>query len=139
MHFQIHLHHPLPAYPAEIFPQHLHNVDWMSCRVVEDVHRLLENLDPRSLDVTVALELLSIDFADVLVRRLAVKKLKSLSNEDVLKYLLQLVQVCMCIGGWGQKCYLSNFYKVFYRNSLLAQLLRNVLNKCGNQNMGLQI
>lgn len=82
---------------ASTLPHYLHNVDWLSCKVVEDVHRLLENLDPRLLDVTVALELLSIDFADVLVRRLAVKRLKSLSNEDVLKYLLQLVQVCSCL------------------------------------------
>ncbi|XP_034552037.1 phosphatidylinositol 4,5-bisphosphate 3-kinase catalytic subunit gamma isoform [Notolabrus celidotus] len=77
---------------ASILPHYLRNVDWMNHRVVEDVHQQLENLDPGELDVTVALELLSIDFADVLVRRLAVKKLKSLSNDDVLKYLLQLVQ-----------------------------------------------
>lgn len=44
-----------------------------------------------------ALELLSMDFPDVTVRRLAVQRLESLSNDDVLKYLLQLVQVCACI------------------------------------------
>lgn len=37
------------------------------------------------------------DFPDVTVRRLAVQRLESLSNDDVMKYLLQLVQVCVCI------------------------------------------
>ena len=61
--------------------------------MVEDVHWLLGNWDPAELDVTVALELLSMDFADEMVRRLAVQRLESLSNDDVLSYLLQLVQV----------------------------------------------
>ncbi|XP_061758731.1 phosphatidylinositol 4,5-bisphosphate 3-kinase catalytic subunit gamma isoform [Nerophis ophidion] len=73
-------------------PKFLRNVDWMDSRVVEDVHWLLINWDPAELDVTVALELLSMDFADEAVRRLAVQRLESLSNDDVLKYLLQLVQ-----------------------------------------------
>lgn len=37
------------------------------------------------------------DFPDMMVRRLAVQRLESLSNVDVLKYLLQLVQVCPVI------------------------------------------
>uniref|UniRef100_A0A3Q3F2Z4 Phosphatidylinositol 4,5-bisphosphate 3-kinase catalytic subunit gamma isoform-like n=1 Tax=Labrus bergylta TaxID=56723 RepID=A0A3Q3F2Z4_9LABR len=82
---------------ASILPHYLRNVDWMNCRVVEDVHLLVETLDPEELDVTVALELLSMEFADVTVRRLAVKRLESLSNDDVLKYLLQLVQVCVSL------------------------------------------
>lgn len=65
--------------------------------MVEDVHWLLGNWDPGELDITVALELLSMDFADVTVRRIAVQRLESLSNDDVLKYLLQLVQVGVCI------------------------------------------
>lgn len=65
----------------------------MDRRVVEDVHWLLGNWDPAELDVTVSLELLSMDFADTMVRQLAVQRLESLSNDDVLKYLLQLVQV----------------------------------------------
>lgn len=69
----------------------------MNRGVVEDVHWLLGNWDPGELDLTVALELLSMDFADETVRRLAVQRLESLSNDDVLKYLLQLVQVCVCI------------------------------------------
>ncbi|XP_037627644.1 phosphatidylinositol 4,5-bisphosphate 3-kinase catalytic subunit gamma isoform [Sebastes umbrosus] len=77
---------------ASNLPHYLRNVDWMNRRVVEDVHWLLGNWDAGELDVTVALELLSMDFADVTVRRLAVQRLESLSNDDVLKYLLQLVQ-----------------------------------------------
>ncbi|CAK6955169.1 phosphatidylinositol 4%2C5-bisphosphate 3-kinase catalytic subunit gamma isoform [Scomber scombrus] len=77
---------------ASNLPQFLRSVDWMNRGVVEDVHWLLGNWDPGELDLTVALELLSMDFADETVRRLAVQRLESLSNDDVLKYLLQLVQ-----------------------------------------------
>lgn len=61
--------------------------------MVQDIHWLLVNCDPGELDLTMALELLSMDFPDVTVRRLAVQRLESLSNDEVLKYLLQLVQV----------------------------------------------
>ncbi|KAF1390879.1 hypothetical protein PFLUV_G00062680 [Perca fluviatilis] len=77
---------------ASNLPHYLRNVDWMNRRVVEDVHWLLGNWDPGELDVTLALELIGMDFADVMVRRLAVQRLESLSNDDILKYLLQLVQ-----------------------------------------------
>ncbi|XP_045912998.1 phosphatidylinositol 4,5-bisphosphate 3-kinase catalytic subunit gamma isoform [Micropterus dolomieu] len=77
---------------ASNLPHYLRKVDWMNRRAVEDVHWLLGSWDPGELDVTVALELLSMDFADETVRRLAVQRLESLSNDDVLKYLLQLVQ-----------------------------------------------
>ncbi|XP_029995881.1 phosphatidylinositol 4,5-bisphosphate 3-kinase catalytic subunit gamma isoform [Sphaeramia orbicularis] len=77
---------------ASNLPQFLRSVDWMNRRVVEDVHWLLGNLDAADLDLTVALELLSMDFADERVRRLAIERLETLSNDDVLKYLLQLVQ-----------------------------------------------
>uniref|UniRef100_A0A3Q3F3S2 phosphatidylinositol 3-kinase n=1 Tax=Labrus bergylta TaxID=56723 RepID=A0A3Q3F3S2_9LABR len=93
---------------ASILPHYLRNVDWMNCRVVEDVHLLVETLDPEELDVTVALELLSMEFADVTVRRLAVKRLESLSNDDVLKYLLQLVQVYLLT----QTCYLYLYHSL---------------------------
>ncbi|XP_049437828.1 phosphatidylinositol 4,5-bisphosphate 3-kinase catalytic subunit gamma isoform [Epinephelus fuscoguttatus] len=77
---------------ASNLPHYLRSVNWMNRRAVEDIHWLLGMLDPGELDVTVALELLSMDFADVTVRRLAVQRLECLSNDDVLKYLLQLVQ-----------------------------------------------
>ncbi|XP_061621847.1 phosphatidylinositol 4,5-bisphosphate 3-kinase catalytic subunit gamma isoform isoform X1 [Phyllopteryx taeniolatus] len=73
-------------------PQFLRTVDWTNSRVVEDIHWSVASWDLTELDVTVALELLSMDFADEMVRRLAVQRLESLSNDDVLKYLLQLVQ-----------------------------------------------
>lgn len=80
---------------ASSLPHFLRNIDWMNRSVVEDVHWLLGHWDPGELDVAVALELLSMDFADETVRRLAVQRLETLSNDDVLKYLLQLVQVCV--------------------------------------------
>uniref|UniRef100_A0A3Q2QNK6 phosphatidylinositol 3-kinase n=1 Tax=Fundulus heteroclitus TaxID=8078 RepID=A0A3Q2QNK6_FUNHE len=73
-------------------PHFLRNVDWLDRRVVEDVHWLLGLWHPGELDVHVALELLSMDFPDEIVRQLAVQRLESLHNDDVLKYLLQLVQ-----------------------------------------------
>ncbi|XP_032427547.1 phosphatidylinositol 4,5-bisphosphate 3-kinase catalytic subunit gamma isoform [Xiphophorus hellerii] len=73
-------------------PHFLRNINWLDRRVVEDVHWLLGHWDPGELDVHVALELLSMDFPDEIVRKLAVKRLESLPNDDVLKYLLQLVQ-----------------------------------------------
>uniref|UniRef100_H3C5K7 Si:rp71-17i16.5 n=1 Tax=Tetraodon nigroviridis TaxID=99883 RepID=H3C5K7_TETNG len=75
-----------------ILPHYFRNVDWMNRETVQDVHWLLGNCNPEELELTVALELLSMDFPDTMVRRLAVQRLESLSNEDVLKYLLQLVQ-----------------------------------------------
>lgn len=77
---------------ASSLPHYLRNIDWMNRRAVEDVHWLLGNWDPGELDLMLALELLSMDFADMTVRRLAVQRLESLSDNDVLKYLLQLVQ-----------------------------------------------
>ena len=76
-------------------PHFLRSVDWLKRNVVEDVHWLLEHLEPKELDLSVALELLSFDSIDESVRRLVVQRLESLSNDDVLKYLLQLVQVCI--------------------------------------------
>ncbi|KAJ8393453.1 hypothetical protein AAFF_G00059260 [Aldrovandia affinis] len=73
-------------------PQFLRKVNWLKPSAVQDVHWLLRNWDPRDLDVPIALELLSVDFADEQVRKLAVQKLENLSNDEVLCYLLQLVQ-----------------------------------------------
>ncbi|XP_041655561.1 phosphatidylinositol 4,5-bisphosphate 3-kinase catalytic subunit gamma isoform [Cheilinus undulatus] len=80
------------SFHSAAITHYLRTVDWLNCRDVDNAHRLLENVDPEELDVTVALELLSMEFADVTARRLAVKRLENLSNDDVLKYLLQLVQ-----------------------------------------------
>lgn len=80
-----------------VLPHYFRNVDWMNRKIVQDVHWLLGNCNPEELDLTVALELLGMEFPDTMVRRLAVQRLESLSNDDVLKYLLQLVQVCTVI------------------------------------------
>uniref|UniRef100_A0A674NP13 phosphatidylinositol 3-kinase n=1 Tax=Takifugu rubripes TaxID=31033 RepID=A0A674NP13_TAKRU len=77
---------------CSVLPHYLSTLDWMNRKIVQDVHWLLGNCNPEELDVIVALELLGIDFPDMMVRRLAVQRLESLSNDDVLKYLLQLVQ-----------------------------------------------
>ncbi|XP_048873048.1 phosphatidylinositol 4,5-bisphosphate 3-kinase catalytic subunit gamma isoform isoform X1 [Brienomyrus brachyistius] len=73
-------------------PQFLRKVNWLNSNAVQDIHWLLSNWDPEDLEVPIALELLSVDFADKMVRRLAVQKLETLSNEEVQRYLLQLVQ-----------------------------------------------
>ncbi|XP_021329311.1 phosphatidylinositol 4,5-bisphosphate 3-kinase catalytic subunit gamma isoform [Danio rerio] len=73
-------------------PQFLRTVNWMLPTVVQEVHWLLSHWGPEDIELFVALELLSVDFADLKVRRLAVQRLEILSNDEVLKYLLQLVQ-----------------------------------------------
>ncbi|KAJ0036434.1 hypothetical protein NQD34_005111 [Periophthalmus magnuspinnatus] len=74
-------------------PEFLRKVNWMDRRAVEDVHWLLDHWGaPQDLDLTVALELLGLDFIDHRVRRLAVERLDCLNNDQVLTYLLQLVQ-----------------------------------------------
>ncbi|CAB1329654.1 unnamed protein product [Coregonus sp. 'balchen'] len=77
---------------ASNLPQFLRSVNWLRPSSVQDVHWLLSHCEPLDLDVSVALELLSVDFADERVRKLAVQRLESLSNDEILKYLLQLVQ-----------------------------------------------
>ncbi|XP_038141577.1 phosphatidylinositol 4,5-bisphosphate 3-kinase catalytic subunit gamma isoform [Cyprinodon tularosa] len=77
---------------ASNLPHFLRDINWLDRKMVEDVHWLLGLWDPGELDVHVALELLSTDFPDEIVRKLAVRRLESLPNDDVLKYLLQLVQ-----------------------------------------------
>ncbi|XP_030623619.1 phosphatidylinositol 4,5-bisphosphate 3-kinase catalytic subunit gamma isoform [Chanos chanos] len=73
-------------------PQFLRTVDWLKPSVVQDVHWLLSHWEPQDLELPVALELLSVDYADEKVRELAVQRLETLTNEEVLRYLLQLVQ-----------------------------------------------
>ncbi|KAA0707024.1 Phosphatidylinositol 4,5-bisphosphate 3-kinase catalytic subunit gamma isoform [Triplophysa tibetana] len=77
---------------ASNLPQFLRKVDWMQPGAIQDVHWLLSHWEPEDIELSVALELLNVDYADMKVRRLAVQRLEMLSNEDVLKYLLQLVQ-----------------------------------------------
>lgn len=92
-------------------PQYLRSVRWSNRRAVDDIHWLLGNCTPADLNLTVALELLSIDFPDLTVRKLAVQRLENLSNDDVLKYLLQLVQVCSSLSGKNE-CHRVTRYKI---------------------------
>lgn len=78
---------------ASNLPQFLRMVDWLKPSTVQDVHWLLSHWEPDDLELPVALELLSVDYTDEKVRRLAVRRLEMMSNEEVLRYLLQLVQV----------------------------------------------
>lgn len=47
------------------------------------------------LDVGLAMQLLDCHYSDAQVRSMAVRKLETLEDDDVLRYLLQLVQVCL--------------------------------------------
>ncbi|XP_076840304.1 phosphatidylinositol 4,5-bisphosphate 3-kinase catalytic subunit gamma isoform [Brachyhypopomus gauderio] len=77
---------------ASNLPQYLCKVDWLEPGAVQDVHWLLDKYVPQDLELAVALELLSVKYTDEKVRRLAVQRLEMMSNEDLLRYLLQLVQ-----------------------------------------------
>uniref|UniRef100_A0A8C1IHI3 Phosphatidylinositol 4,5-bisphosphate 3-kinase catalytic subunit gamma isoform n=1 Tax=Cyprinus carpio TaxID=7962 RepID=A0A8C1IHI3_CYPCA len=64
-------------------------------KAVAITHCLLERStvwDRKSHDVGLALQLLDCHFSDENVRTLAVRKLETLEDDDVLRYLLQLVQ-----------------------------------------------
>lgn len=57
-----------------VAPQYFRSVYRMNRRMVQYVHWLLRNGNPEDLDLTVALELLSMDFPDMMVQRLAVQR-----------------------------------------------------------------
>lgn len=84
---------------ASNLPQYLRMVDWLQPSAVQDVHWLLNHWEPDDLELPVALELLSVDYTDEKVRKLAVQRLEMMSNEEVLRYLLQLVQVSLKLYG----------------------------------------
>uniref|UniRef100_UPI00398E76AF phosphatidylinositol 4,5-bisphosphate 3-kinase catalytic subunit gamma isoform isoform X2 n=1 Tax=Pristiophorus japonicus TaxID=55135 RepID=UPI00398E76AF len=73
-------------------PKFLSTVQWGDLKAVEEVHWLFEHWNPPELDIAIALELLSINFADEKVRTLSVHRLEELDNDHLLRYLLQLVQ-----------------------------------------------
>lgn len=68
------------------------------------------------LDVGLAMQLLDCHYSDSHVRSMAVRKLETLEDDDVLRYLLQLVQVCLfmnlfvhsCSPGWVVSLYYSD-------------------------------
>ncbi|XP_065129548.1 phosphatidylinositol 4,5-bisphosphate 3-kinase catalytic subunit gamma isoform [Paramisgurnus dabryanus] len=77
------------------YPKFLSSVKWGKQEDVAITHRLLERStvwDRSSLDVGLALQLLDCHFSDENVRTMAVRKLETFGDHDVLRYLLQLVQ-----------------------------------------------
>lgn len=91
---------------ASNLPQFLRTVNWLKPGAVQDVHWLLSHWEPDDLELPVALELLSVEYTDEKVRRLAVQRLEMMSNEEVLRYLLQLVQVGMkTYGVYNSLCF----------------------------------
>ncbi|XP_041080817.1 phosphatidylinositol 4,5-bisphosphate 3-kinase catalytic subunit gamma isoform-like [Polyodon spathula] len=73
-------------------PKFLSTTNWGDPIAVQNIHWLVSHWDPLDLDIDIALELLSIHFADEHVRRMSIKRLERLHNDELLRYLLQLVQ-----------------------------------------------
>jgi phosphatidylinositol-4,5-bisphosphate 3-kinase len=82
--------HQLVSSP-EALPKFLKCVDWADLDKVTEAHKLLKIWAPITMNV--ALELLDYHFADEKVRSKAVKRLSKLTNDEVLVFLLQLIQV----------------------------------------------
>uniref|UniRef100_A0A3Q2VRF8 Phosphatidylinositol-4,5-bisphosphate 3-kinase, catalytic subunit gamma n=1 Tax=Haplochromis burtoni TaxID=8153 RepID=A0A3Q2VRF8_HAPBU len=77
------------------YPKLLGSVRWGKQEDVLATHRLLERSsawDTSGLDVGLAMQLLDCHYSDAQVRSMAVRKLETLEDDDVLRYLLQLVQ-----------------------------------------------
>ncbi|KAM9312943.1 phosphatidylinositol 4,5-bisphosphate 3-kinase catalytic subunit gamma isoform [Gastrophryne carolinensis] len=79
----------------EAYPKLFSSVKWGEQDMVAKTYQLLnkkEEWDNSSLDVGLTIQLLDCNFSDENVRAMAVQKLESLQDDDVLHYLLQLVQ-----------------------------------------------
>ncbi|OXB60545.1 hypothetical protein ASZ78_007448 [Callipepla squamata] len=77
------------------YPKLLSSVKWGQQEIVAKTYQLLakkEVWDQSTLDVGLTMQLLDCNFSDENVRAMAVQKLESLEDDDVLHYLLQLVQ-----------------------------------------------
>ncbi|XP_065829821.1 phosphatidylinositol 4,5-bisphosphate 3-kinase catalytic subunit gamma isoform-like isoform X2 [Oscarella lobularis] len=77
----------------EALPWLLRCVDWGSLESVVEIHKLLQDWKSSEITLEVALQLLNSNCVDEKVRSLAVDRLERLSNDEMLFYLLQLVQV----------------------------------------------
>jgi phosphatidylinositol-4,5-bisphosphate 3-kinase len=80
----------------EAYPKLFSSVKWGQQEIVAKTYQLLarrEVWDQSALDVGLTMQLLDCNFSDENVRAIAVQKLESLEDDDVLHYLLQLVQV----------------------------------------------
>uniref|UniRef100_A0A3B5QBX4 Phosphatidylinositol 4,5-bisphosphate 3-kinase catalytic subunit gamma isoform n=1 Tax=Xiphophorus maculatus TaxID=8083 RepID=A0A3B5QBX4_XIPMA len=77
------------------YPKLLGSVKWGKQEDVLATHCLLDRSnawDTSGLDVGLAMQLLDCHYSDAQVRSMAVRKLETLEDDDVLRYLLQLVQ-----------------------------------------------
>ncbi|XP_007943313.1 phosphatidylinositol 4,5-bisphosphate 3-kinase catalytic subunit gamma isoform [Orycteropus afer afer] len=77
------------------YPKLFSSVKWGQQEMVAKTYQLLarkEVWDQSTLDVGLTMQLLDCNFSDENVRAIAVQKLESLEDDDVLHYLLQLVQ-----------------------------------------------
>ncbi|XP_062339556.1 phosphatidylinositol 4,5-bisphosphate 3-kinase catalytic subunit gamma isoform [Osmerus eperlanus] len=89
-----HFKHECMRHPRA-YPKLLGSVKWGDQAAVLATHRLLEKSvvwDRSGLDVGLAMQLLDCHYSDAHVRSMAVHKLETLGDDDVLRYLLQLVQ-----------------------------------------------
>ncbi|XP_067110778.1 phosphatidylinositol 4,5-bisphosphate 3-kinase catalytic subunit gamma isoform isoform X2 [Osmerus mordax] len=89
-----HFKHECMRHPRA-YPKLLGSVKWGDQAAVLATHRLLEKSvvwDRSGLDVGLAMQLLDCHYSDAHVRSMAVRKLETLGDDDVLRYLLQLVQ-----------------------------------------------
>ncbi|XP_072414287.1 phosphatidylinositol 4,5-bisphosphate 3-kinase catalytic subunit gamma isoform [Chiloscyllium punctatum] len=89
-----HFRHECMRQP-KAYPKFLSSVKWGQQDVVLKTQQLLDKQEmwnSSPLDVGLAMQLLDCRFSDERVRALAVEKLETLDNSEVLRYLLQLVQ-----------------------------------------------
>ncbi|CAL9683053.1 unnamed protein product [Knipowitschia caucasica] len=89
-----HFRHECMKHPRA-YPKLLGSVRWGKQEDVLATHQLLERSsawDTSGLDVGLAMQLLDCHYSDAQVRSMAVRKLETLGDDDVLRYLLQLVQ-----------------------------------------------
>lgn len=72
-------------------PKFLLSVDYLNCKRVRKAYQLLKVWEPVPMEV--ALQLLGAKYADAVVRAYAVESLSTLSNAELARIILQLVQV----------------------------------------------
>lgn len=77
---------------AVALPKFLQCVNWADLDQVTETHKLLK-LWRTQVTMEIALELLDYHYADEKVRSLAVERLSKLTNDELLVFLLQLIQV----------------------------------------------
>jgi hypothetical protein len=99
------------VFKANALPKFLQSVNYSDRFIVQEMHSLLAKFTPpQPID---ALELLDSKYADAKVREYAVKCLENFNREELLDYLLQLVQVLK--------------YEPYHDSALARFLLRRAL------------